>query len=77
MLGTAANTQLFTGLIMCSANLPDKIAISVDSQMDDGVGNAGSVRAMKGGANPNLVSTAAADPYTEDGVSTYVICRQM
>jgi len=77
VLGTAANTQLFTGLIMCSANLPDKIAISVDSQMDEGVGNAGSVRAMKGGANPNLVSTAAADPYTEDGVSTYVICRQM
>jgi len=77
VLGTAANTQLFTGLILCSANLPDKIAISVDSQMDDGVGTTGSVRALKGGANPALPSTGAADPYTEDGVSTYVICRQM
>jgi prepilin-type N-terminal cleavage/methylation domain-containing protein len=69
--------QFFTGLILCSANLPDKIAISVDSQMDDGVGNAGSVRALKGGANPALPSAGNADVYTEDGVSTYVICRQM
>ena len=77
VLGTVANTQLFAGLILCTANLPDKIAISVDSQMDDGVGNAGSVRALRGGANPPLPSTGAADPYTEDGVSTYVVCRQM
>ena len=77
VLGTAAGTQLFAGLILCSANLPDKIAISVDSQMDDGVGTTGSVRAMKGGPNPTLAPNAAADPYTEDGVSTYAICRQM
>ena len=69
--------QFFTGLILCSANLPDKIAISVDSQMDDGVGDAGSVRALQGGANPALPSGGNASPYTEDGVSTYVICRQM
>jgi prepilin-type N-terminal cleavage/methylation domain-containing protein len=77
VLGTAANTQLFTGLLLCTANLPDKIAVSVDSQMDDGAGKAGSVRGMKGGANPPLVVNASADDYTEDGVSTYVVCRQM
>ena len=77
VLGTAANTELFAGLILCTANLPDKIAISVDSQMDDGKGKAGSVRAMKGGPNPVLVATNAADEYTEDGVSTYLVCRQM
>ena len=78
VLGTAASTGLFTGLIMCSANLPDKIAISVDSQMDDGIGNAGSVRATKQTApNPALTKNAAADTYTEDGVSTYIVCRQM
>ncbi|HJY76874.1 MAG TPA: prepilin-type N-terminal cleavage/methylation domain-containing protein [Burkholderiales bacterium] len=76
VLGKAGG-QFFTGLILCSANLPDKIAISVDSQMDDGVGDAGSVRALKAGANPALPSGGNADPYTEDGVSTYVICRQM
>ena len=77
VLGTAASTQLFTGLILCTANLPDKIAISVDSQMDDGKGKAGGVRAKKGGANPALVVNEAADEYSEDGVSTYVACRQM
>jgi prepilin-type N-terminal cleavage/methylation domain-containing protein len=79
VLGEAADTKLFGGLIMCSANLPDKIAISVDAQMDDGDGKKGSVRAMKQGAgpNPDLVAKAAADAYSEDGVSSYVVCRQM
>jgi prepilin-type N-terminal cleavage/methylation domain-containing protein len=78
VLGTAADTNLFAGLILCSANLPDKIAISVDSQMDDGVGKSGSVRALKQtGPNMALVSKGAADTYTEDGVSTYVVCRQL
>src|SRR5687767_16031091 len=77
VLGTAADTQLFSGLILCSGNLPDKIAISVDAQMDDGNGKAGSVRAMKGGGSPALVAKAAADTYTEDGVSLYLSCRQL
>ena len=78
VLGTAASTNLIAGLIMCSANLPDKIAVSVDSQMDDGDGNAGSVRGKKQ-TTPNMALTAdaAADDYAEDGVSTYVVCRQM
>ena len=63
-------------LLMCSANLPDKIAISVDAQMDDGVSGTGSVRAIKQAA-PNDAVTGTADAYTEDGVSTYVVCRQM
>jgi prepilin-type N-terminal cleavage/methylation domain-containing protein len=66
-----------TTLIMCSANLPDKIAISVDAQMDDGFGYSGSVRAFKQTA-PNPTDIAAASvTYTEDGVSTYAVCRQM
>src|SRR4051812_15630271 len=77
VLGNAANALHFNSLILCSANLPDKIAISVDAQMDDGKGNAGTVRAMKGNANPPLPANTAADDYQEDGVSTYVVCRQM
>jgi prepilin-type N-terminal cleavage/methylation domain-containing protein len=68
---------VFTSLIMCSANLPDKIAISVDAQMDDGVGTTGNVRgAQQASPNPAAVDTAA-DTYTEDGVSTYLVCRQL
>jgi prepilin-type N-terminal cleavage/methylation domain-containing protein len=77
VLGTEDNKELFGGLILCTANLPDKIAISVDSQMDDGKGKSGSVRGKKGSANPTLEATKAADEYSEDGVSTYVVCRQM
>jgi len=78
VLGEAADSKMFAGLIMCSGNLPDKIAISVDAQMDDGVGNRGSVRAKKQAApNPDLVAKDAADTYSEDGVSTYIVCRQM
>ena len=78
VLGESASTKLFTALIMCSGNLPDKIAISVDAQMDDGVGNRGSVRAKKQATpNPALTKDDAADTYSEDGVSTYVVCRQL
>jgi prepilin-type N-terminal cleavage/methylation domain-containing protein len=78
VLGIAGNTQHFTGLMLCTANLPDKIAISVDAQMDDGKGNAGTVRGMKQAApNPALPANTPADDYQEDGVSTYVVCRQM
>lgn len=67
---------LFTALMLCSAGLPDKIAISVDAQMDDGLGKKGTVRGKKVSGNPTDISTTA-DDYAEDGVSTYVICRQM
>ena len=67
----------FSSLMLCSANLPDKIAISVDSQMDDGTATTGSVRAVRQTQpNPPAIA-AAATGYTEDGVSTYVVCRQM
>src|SRR2546422_10988650 len=44
VLGAAAGAGGFTGLIICSANLPDKIAIAVDTQMDDGQRLSGTVR---------------------------------
>ena len=79
VLGVAVppNTQHFTGLILCTANLPDKIAVSIDAQMDDGNGAAGSVRAMAGGGNPAIPAGQQAAAYVEDGVTTYVVCRQM
>jgi hypothetical protein len=73
--GSPATT--FTSLLMCSANLPDKIAVSVDAQMDDGIGTSGNVRgAQQSSPNPASIPTSAS-AYTEDGVSTYVVCRQM
>jgi prepilin-type N-terminal cleavage/methylation domain-containing protein len=75
--GDATTPTKYTSLVLCSANLPDKIAISVDSQMDDGDGKKGNVRGMKQtGPNPTTID-AAATAYTEYGVSTYVVCRQL
>jgi len=45
--------------------------------MDDCKGKRGGVRGKRGGANPALVLNEAADEYAEDGVSMYVICRQL
>jgi hypothetical protein len=72
----ATPATTFTSLMLCSANLPDKIAISVDSQTDDGLGKKGTVRGQKLSA-PNDVISASASDYTEDGVSTYVVCRTL
>ena len=68
----------FGGNIICSANLPAKIAQAVDSSMDDGNGTTGQVRAQvltTGQSNPNLGITTSA--YDDDGVKEYVICKQL
>jgi prepilin-type N-terminal cleavage/methylation domain-containing protein len=78
-LGTdAAGTGGFPGLIVCSANLPDKIAIAADTQMDDGVPVSGSVRgqAQSGTSNP-AISKQASSNYAETGTNVYVICRAL
>jgi prepilin-type N-terminal cleavage/methylation domain-containing protein len=75
----AAGGNGFVGLLMCSANLPDKIAIAVDTQMDDGTSNLGTVRALLQAApNPAIgagqVATAA---YAETGTNIYTLCRAL
>jgi prepilin-type N-terminal cleavage/methylation domain-containing protein len=69
----------FVGIIICSANLPDKIAIAADTQMDDGVPNTGTVRGLKqAGANPTIDNTTVADTsYVETGSNIYTICRSL
>ena len=66
----------FASLIVCSANLPDKIAIAVDTQMDDGVPNTGTVRGQlhTAGPNPDIAATAAS-AYAETGANVYTLCR--
>jgi hypothetical protein len=72
-----------SGLLICSANLPDKIAIAIDSQMDDGIPNAGTVRGgTQAAANPNVgpgIGAAAAPDatYVENGTNIYTLCRVM
>ena len=68
----------FGGLIICSAGLPDKIAIAVDTQMDDGMIATGTVRGQLHSAGPNPPVTATASgAYSETGTNVYVLCRAL
>ena len=69
----------FAGLIMCSANLPDKIAIAADTQMDNGLSATGTIRAhLHTASNPAINNAAAvAGSYAETGANMYTLCRQM
>jgi len=76
VLGTdGSGTNGISGLMVCSANLPDKIAVAIDTQMDDGIPVSGSVRgSLQTQPNPN-VPAQAATTYVENGTNVYVVCR--
>jgi prepilin-type N-terminal cleavage/methylation domain-containing protein len=66
----------FSALVLCSANIPDKVAIAIDTSMDDGVMIAGGVRGQLQSA-PNPVAASASGSYAETGTNTYLVCRQL
>ena len=76
--GVAATSGLgFTSAIICSSNLPDKIAIAVDTQIDDGVPGTGQVRGqLQTTPNPNTAATGATS-YAETGTNQYLLCKNM
>ena len=78
VLVNAAAGGGFTNLILCSSNLPDKVAIALDVQMDDGILSAGAVRGqINATANPAIDLLApAATVYQETGTNIYTLCRQ-
>lgn len=67
----------FTNLLMCSANLPDKVAIALDVQMDDGNPGTGAVRGTMASGNPAIATTTTlATVFLETGTNIYTLCRQ-
>lgn len=80
VLGGVGGVGGFFGLMLCSANHPDKVAIATDTQMDDGVRTTGSVRGqLQTSNNPTIVQNALTAPdansYVESGTNTYTLCR--
>jgi prepilin-type N-terminal cleavage/methylation domain-containing protein len=73
--GVGAASLGLTGLIICSANIPDKIAIAVDTQTDDQNATTGSLRGMfqAGASNPAI--GAAGPAYAETGANQYLLCK--
>ena len=74
----------FVGIIICSANLPDKIAIAADTQMDDGIRTTGQLRGQLNAApTPAIVADAVtgagqvAGNYIQNGTNVYTLCRSL
>lgn len=62
------------GLVVCSSNLPGKIANAVDSQLDDGKPDTGTVRGVAGS---DLTVTPLPTAYVDDGATQYTICKNI
>jgi len=83
IMGVQTSGMGFTSNIICSSNLPDKIAIAVDTQMDDGTSTSGQVRAnYEASANPAIHALNAAAPpggdnYVESGTNQYLLCKNL
>ena len=76
--GSGAATLGFTSNIVCTTNLPDKIAIAIDTQMDDGTYNSGQVRGiLQAGPNPALRAQVVGDAYQETGTNQYLLCKSL
>ena len=76
LLGVQTGGMGFTSNIICSSNLPDKVAIAVDTQMDDATSTTGQVRGMLQAA-PNPPALPPASAYAETGTNQYLLCKTL
>jgi prepilin-type N-terminal cleavage/methylation domain-containing protein len=76
--GAFAAPNTLTGLVVCSSNIPDKIAAAVDTQLDDQRSAAGAMRAhTQATSNPAVTAATVAADYVETGTTQYVICKSV
>ncbi len=78
IMGVQTGGMGFTSNIICTSNLPDKIAIAVDTQMDDATSTTGQVRGLLQTApNPSAGTTAPTVAYAETGTNQYLLCKNL
>lgn len=76
--GAAPVTGLgLSGLIICSANLPAKIAIAVDTQLDDGNAMTGQVRGQLQLAQNPATGVIPGVAYQDNGSNQYLVCKAL
>ncbi|MHB9119129.1 MAG: type II secretion system protein [Burkholderiales bacterium] len=66
---------LAAGPIICMGSVPGTAAIAIDTALDDGVPNTGSVRGILGVGNTQPAGVVGATAYVE--ASTYTICKTL
>ena len=78
IMGVQTTGMGFTSTIICSSNLTDKIAIAVDTQMDDSTATTGQVRGLLQTApNPDAGAAAPTVAYAETGTNQYLLCKNL
>ncbi|HUL92737.1 MAG TPA: prepilin-type N-terminal cleavage/methylation domain-containing protein [Burkholderiales bacterium] len=78
IIGVQQGGMGFTSNIVCSSNLPDKIAIAVDTQMDDGTPAAGEIRgSLQAAPNPAVPAGSTIAAYSETGTNQYLLCKNL
>jgi len=77
LLGVQTTGMGFNSNIICTSNLPDKVAIAVDTQVDDGAAGTGGVRGQLEAAPSPDVAAAAATTYAETGTNQYLLCKNL
>lgn len=80
-LGVQTGAAMGMGtLVICSANIPGKLASALDVQMDDGNPDTGRVRATAiaaPNALPAATASTAATRYADDDGTPYVVCKSL
>ncbi|MFY9329376.1 MAG: prepilin-type N-terminal cleavage/methylation domain-containing protein [Georgfuchsia sp.] len=80
LMTTATAGTGFKGPIICESNIPDKAAIALDNQLDDGSPTTGSVRAIlqADATTPHAVTGQQAEAtYLETGTNYYTVCKAL
>ncbi len=67
----------FTGFMICSSGLSDRVAAAVDRQLDDGIPNTGSIRAQLTATPDPIQTTAMSGSYTDSGTTLVTICKAL
>lgn len=78
IMGVQTTGLGFTSNLVCASNLPDKIAIAVDTQMDDGTPNGGQVRGqLQSAPSPDVAATSGVSAFAETGTNQYLLCKNL
>ncbi len=83
IVGVQDSGLQLNGPVICTTNVPDKIAIALDTQLDDSRPSTGTIRALAGGGNVATGGEGQANQnpmggnYTETGGAQFVICKSL
>ena len=79
IVGVQNGAMGLNGPVICTTNVPDKIAIALDTQLDDSRAATGSVRALQVGGNVAIAAGPPGAPviYAEAGGQQYQICKSL